>query len=437
MANTRDLVDLAPEQFIKFLKKEDIPRFFLVYDQRNSRVISSHSQLQPIADFLQTDARDFERHEGLFFQVSRSHAQLQGVFVHRTNRGQGIGGLRYWHYETLEEFIRDGLRLSKGMTQKNALAGLWWGGGKGVIADDHSVDPKDPEVRHSVFGEFGEFVASLRGCYVTAEDVGTNVTDMASIFTKNRFVICIPQDFGGGGDPSEATARGVVCAMEAALEVAGAANLEGKTVAVQGIGNVATHLIGLLFERHVAKVVASDINAEAVQRAKRAFAGNNLEAAVVSSRDISILQTNCEILAPCATGAILNPRTIPLINARIVCGAANNQLEDSDRDGQALHNRGILYVPDFLANRMGIVTCANEQYGHVTRDPYIEQHLGRDWEYSVYRMTLKVLRMSQETNEPSAKTAVRWADELARQDHPIFGHRGQQIIASLVEDRWA
>lgn len=436
MSKSDKLLSLSPQEFIHFLKSENICRFFFVYDSRNNVLISSHPQLQTIADFMQSDKRDFMRHEGLFFQISRHYDTLQGAFVHRTNRGQAAGGLRYWNYNTIENYLRDGLRLSKAMTRKNALAGLWWGGGKGVMAHNPTVDKNDPIVRASLYKEFGELVSSLRGCYVTAEDVGTHVTDMANVFPETRFTTCIPRAFGGSGNPSIITARGVISGMEAALEFIGDEDLQGKTIAVQGMGNVGSPLIRFLFENNVRKVIACDVNPDPVGQLKCELADKDFEASVVSSDDNSIFQTECDILSPCAIGAILNPQTIPQVRAKIICGAANNQLEDSQRDDQLLRDRGIIYIPDFLTNRMGIVNCANEQYGYVNNDPFIERHLTKDWEYSIYQMSLKVLQESHVTGEPPAKVACRLADDLSLENHPIFGHRGQQIIDSLVADRW-
>ncbi|MCG8605232.1 hypothetical protein MJD09_09565, partial [bacterium] len=172
-----DLLQLHPQDFVNFLKSKGVSRFYFVLDE-SGRVQTSHALLQPIAEFIESDRRDFLAHEGSFFQISRKYETLQGAFVHRTNRGQGAGGVRYWQYDTVEAYIRDGLRLSKGMTRKNALAGLWWGGGKGVMAHNPAVDKQDPEIRSSLYREYGELMTSIRGCYVTAEDVGTNVNDM-------------------------------------------------------------------------------------------------------------------------------------------------------------------------------------------------------------------------------------------------------------------
>jgi len=162
----------------------------------------------------------------------------------------------------------------------------------------------------------------------------------------------------------------------------------------------------------------------------------DLEIRTVSCGDDSIFREECDIFSPNATGAILNPRTIPLLKAKIVCGAANNQLEDPNRDDAALFDRGVAYVPDFLANRMGIVNAANEQYGYVSNDPLFERHLSRDWEYSVFQTTLRVLRESKATGGPTGRIAVRLAEALSLEPHPLFGHRGRLIIDSLVADRW-
>jgi leucine dehydrogenase len=426
----------SPQDFIAFLKKENILRFYFVYDSKRKIIRSSHKQLQPIADFIQNDKRDFMEHEGIFLQVSRKHDILQGAFIHRTCRGQAAGGVRYWNYNTIEDYLRDGMRLAVGMTMKNALAGLWWGGGKGVMAHNPLIDKNNPLIRAAIYQEFGELMSSIRGCYVTAEDVGTDVTDMANVFMRTRFTTCIPPRIGGSGNPSVPTARGVISGMEAALHFLDMGSLEGKIVAVQGMGHVATPLIQYLFEKNVKKVIACDINQHIVKEVREQLSGKNLEARTVSIDDLSIFENQCDILSPCATGAVLNPKTIPNIKAKIVCGSANNQLEDGDRDDTALFKRGIVYVPDFLTNRMGIVNCANEQYGYVNNDSSIEMHLNKEWEYSIYRVGLKVLTDSRSTNTPPGKVAYKVANDLSCQLHPIYDHRGIQIINSLITDRW-
>jgi len=430
-----ELHTLSPADLCELLARHGIRRFFLVWDEEAGRIQASHPLLEPLARLLEEDQRDFDRHEGVFVQVAPRTGVLQSAFVHRTCRGQGAGGTRYWRYDTVEDFLRDGLRLARGMTHKNALAGLWWGGGKGVMARGTGY-VTDPDVRRLMYEEYGAFITSLQGCYVTAEDVGTSVEDMAAIFRRTRFTTCIPPALGGSGNPSGPTALGVVCGMEAALRHLGRGTLAGKTVAVQGLGHVGEPLVGFLAERGVRKVVGSDIDPSRRDLAGR-FPGLELEVRIVERGDNSVLAEPADIVAPCATGGILNPRTIPAIQAPIVCGAANNQLEDPERDDAILQERGILYLPDFLVNRMGIVNCADEQYGYLEDDPRIESHLGDTWENSVFNLSLKVLEEAQRSGRTPARVALDLAEERSRELHPIWGHRGAAIIRSLVRTGWA
>ncbi len=434
MNNKTDILQTHPQEFVCFLREEGIKRFYFVYNPQTQTMQSSHPQLQPLAEFIQSDPRDFMQHEGLFFQVSPEYDTLQGAFVHRTVRGQAAGGVRYWDYPTVEDYLRDGMRLAKGMTRKNALAGLWWGGGKGVMARNPEIETADEDIRAYLYREYGEFISSLQGCYVTAEDVGTSVKDMSDVFSGTRFTTCIPSVVGGSGNPSVPTARGVVCGMEAALDFLDQGDLEGKTIGIQGMGNVGGPLIGFLFEKNVKQILAWDIDLDLVNQVTAKFPDKKLEAGAVAREDTSIFAAECDIFSPNATGAVLNPTTIPLLKAKIVCGAANNQLEDPVRDDLALFQHNIRYIPDFLANRMGIVNAANEQYGYVKDDPLLERHLHKDWEHSIFQTTLQVLRKSCSTDTPTAEIAMRLADRLSLESHPIFGHRGRQIIASLVAE---
>ncbi len=432
-----DIALLSPTEFCEFLKAKGIQRFYLVWDEEKQRLVASHPELDSLAELFQQDTRDFDRHEGAFVQVAPSTGVLQGGFVHRTCRGQAAGGVRFWTYDTVEEYLRDGLRLGKGMTQKNALAGLWWGGGKGVMARGTGGDVDSPAGRRLVYEEYGEFMTSLRGCYITAEDVGTSVEDMAAIFSRTRFTTCIPESLGGSGNPSVPTAMGVIRGMEAALAVRGEGTLEGKTVAVQGLGHVGEPLIGFLHERGVARVVGSDIDPGREAALRALFPGLELTVHVVPRGDNSLFTEEADILSPNATGAILNERTIPTIAAKIVCGAANNQLEDPERDDALLADRGILYLPDFLVNRMGIVNCADEQFGNIDDDPAFERHLGDEWENSIFNLTQQVLAEAERTGRTPHRVAVELADERSFEQHPLWGHRGPVIIKGLVDGGWA
>ena len=427
-----ELKDQSPADFCAWLGAVGIRRFYLVWDDEAGSVRASHPVLDPLARLLQDDRRDFDRHEGVFVQVAPDTGVLQAAFVHRTCRGQGAGGVRFWRYDTVEGFLRDGLRLARGMTHKNALAGIWWGGGKGVMAKD-TGRAHDPAARRRIYEEYGELITSLQGCYVTAEDVGTSVADMAAVFSRTRFTTCIPPGLGGSGNPSVPTARGVVRGMEAALAHLGRGTLAGKTVAVQGLGHVGEPLLGFLRDKGAVRVISSDIDPSRRPALAALFTGLDLEVRTVERGDNAILAQPADIVAPCATGGVLNPRTIPTIRAPIVCGAANNQLEDPERDDLLLQDRGILYLPDFLVNRMGIVNCADEQYGSVDPDPRIENHLGDAWDNSIYNLSLQVLDEARRTGTTPARVALALAERRSLELHPVWGHRGAQIIRSLVD----
>lgn len=430
-----ELWNASVDQLVQSMQRQGLRRAYVVTDAAGE-VRASDPLLLPVADALSRDRRDFDRHEGTFFEIGSRSGHLLAAFIHRTRRGQGAGGLRNWFYPTLESFVRDGLRLSRGMGHKNALAGLWWGGGKGIIARQEGLSYDDPDLRQAIYTDYGEFVTDLKGCYITAEDVGTTPADMEHIFAVTRHTTCIPAHFGGSGNPSGLTAQGVVVAMEAALKRLGRGTLEGKKVAVQGLGNVASFMIEELLQRGVGSLVATDISSRAVDKALARFNDDRVVGKVTERSDNSVLSEPCDVLAPCAVGAILNPETIPGIQAPLVCGAANNQLEDPERDALLLQERGILYVPDFLANRMGIVNCANEQYGVFENDPAIQAHLDRHSPFGVFQRTLEVFERAEASGRTPAAEAVLLADELSEELHPIWGHRGRQIIDHLVASDW-
>lgn len=429
------LLDADPQVFIEQLLAHG-GRAYLITDPASQRVIPSAPWLAELAEWLAADQRDFHQHEGLFFAVGPETGALFSAFVHSTVRGQAAGGLRHWPYATLESLVRDGLRLSLGMSRKNGLAGLWWGGGKGIIARQPGDRFRDPAYRRTLYREYGAFTTSLRGVYITAEDVGTTPEDIGSIFETTRFSISIPPAVGGSGNPSPATAHGVVSAMEGALDYRGDGSLAGKTVAMQGAGNVATYMIEELLARDIGRVIATEISPERCAMLRDRFAGKPVEIRQSSPDDISIFAEPCDVFAPCALGGVLRPETIPMIAAPIVCGAANNQLLDDRRDDRALAERGILYVPDFVANRMGIVNCANEQYGNLPDDPAINRHFSRDWDNAVFVVTKRILELSKREGITTSDAANKLADQSCQEPHPIWGHRGRAIIDGLRTSGW-
>lgn len=441
-----NLWNKPPEILIETLRRENLHRAYIVtledsvtledgITSADGAVRASHPCVEPLAREIQAHG-DYRAHEGCFFEVGEESGHLLSAFVHRTRRGQGAGGVRFWTYAKLGELVTDGLRLSQAMGQKSALAGLWWGGGKGVIARRPNVDHLDGDLRRRIFRDYGRFLTGLKGCYVAAEDVGTTPADIAWIHETTRHVTCIPPGIGGSGNPSRLTASGVVVAMEAVLAHLGRGDLSGKTLAMQGLGNVASFMIGDLLDRGVSRIIATDIDATRVEAVRDQYQGAPLELRHALPGDHGILATPCDILAPSAIGACLNPETIPTIQAPIICGAANNQLAQTRRDAEALKERGIVYIPDYLANRMGIVNCANEQYGVFEGDPAIRDHLERETSFGIFQRTLEVLRRADAASSTTAEEADRLADELADEPHPIWPDRGRRIIKHLVESNW-
>lgn len=407
-------------------------------DRGSNELRSSHEWLEEFASLIADQEAGGRLHEGVFLEVGARSGALFGAFIHRTERGQAQGGCRHWSYERMESFLEDGLRLAVGMGRKSALAGLWWGGGKALIARPPGVDVSRQSYRHRVFSEFGAFVSSLRGAYVTAEDVGTTPLDIAEVHRHTRFVTCVPPEAGGSGNPSIMTAAGVIHAMEAGLDFIGGAGLRGSSIAMQGAGNVGAAMIEGLLDRCAARIVVSEISDERCATLEECFAGQPVEVLRCEPEDAAILAEPCDVLVPNALGGVLDSKTIPDIRARLVCGAANNPLLDDERDAALLDERGISYVPDFVANRMGIVNCANEQYGSLYDDPAILRHFDGPggWEGSVYNVTQQVLQRARSTGTTSVAAANRLADELAAQSHPIWGDRASQIVESLVKAHW-
>ena len=276
-------------------------------------------------------------------------AGYRGVIaIHSTTLGPALGGTRFWTYASDDEAVTDALRLSRGMTYKNAVAGLNLGGGKAVIIGDNKT-----LTREMLFRAHGRFVESLGGRYVTAEDVGTSTADMDFVHMETDYVAGLA---GRSGDPSPVTARGVYRAIKASAKHRwGSDSLEGKTISIQGCGHVGYYLAKELAVDG-AKLIVSDIDAE---RVKKVVAETGAKA--VGAEEI--YGVKADIFAPCALGAIINEKTIPQLKVEIVAGAANNQLHEQQRDGDALQRKNILYAPDYVANAGGVINVYSELAG--------------------------------------------------------------------------
>jgi leucine dehydrogenase len=335
---------------------------------------------------------EFDNHESLHYFFDEKTGLKAIIAVHSTALGPAAGGTRRWVYSNDADALTDVLRLSRGMTYKNAVAGLGFGGGKAVIlANDQT--PKSPEL----FRAFGRSVNGLSGRYITAEDVGVSVEDMRHVREETEFVSGLPQSGSdAGGDPSPWTALGCLQGIEAAVEVRlGKDSLKGISVAVQGVGHVGLFLCKLLHEAG-AELFISDVNNDNLKATMA-----EVPATVVPPSQL--LFADVDVLAPCALGNILTSSTIPKIKARVIAGAANNQLS-TPADGLRLAKRDILYAPDYVINAGGIISVAAEYYGNASEDD-VRADVGR-----IRDRLEKIFAEAKETGRPTNELA----DELAR-----------------------
>ena len=302
----------------------------------------------------------FDDHERVVFCRDRSVGLRAIIAIHSTVLGPSAGGTRQWAYANDDEALYDVLRLSQGMSYKNAMAGLHFGGGKAVIIKTPEFEASD-----ELYARFGGFVESLNGDYITAEDVGMSPQIMQTIASRTKYVTGLPTSGGkAGGDPSPKTAYGIFRGIEAAVRFKlGRDDVQGTTVAIQGVGNVGYHLCRLLHDAGATLTVA-DIDQAKVKRVCDEFG-----ASAVALDDI--LFCDVDLLAPCALGAVLTEESIPRIRAKIVAGAANNQLQ-TPVDGRRLADAGILYAPDYVINGGGIINVACEYSGEVDNEGVME-----------------------------------------------------------------
>ena len=294
---------------------------------------------------------DFDDHEIVHFVTDRENGLEAIIAVHSTHQGPGAGGTRLWHYPNRGDAIRDVLRLSRGMSYKNAMAGLKMGGGKAVILADQART-KSPEM----FAAFGRAVDGLCGKYVTAEDVGITVADLVQVAKQTRFVSGLPVEAGAvGGDPGPHTSYGVFLGIKAAVRnKLGKESLSGLHIAIQGAGSVAGG-VARRAAQEGARISLTDIDRARAERLAAEVGGT-----VVSPGEIMTLEA--DVLSPNALGAILTAESIAGLRVPIVAGGANNQLA-TPAEGDLIHQRGILYAPDYVINAGGIINVASEYLG--------------------------------------------------------------------------
>lgn len=351
-------------------------------------------------------------YEQLVFCQDENSGLKAIIAIHDTTLGPALGGTRMWSYQTEEDAIEDALRLSRGMTYKNAASGLNLGGGKTVIIGDPRKDKNE-----EMFRAFGRYIQSLNGRYITAEDVGTTVEDMDTIHEETDFVTGISTAFGSSGNPSPVTAYGVYRGMKAAAQEAfGSDSLEGRIVSVQGVGHVAYSLCKHLHDEG-AQLIVTDINKQAVERAV-----NDFGAKAVDPDDIYGVE--CDIFAPCALGAVINDNTLGQLKAKVIAGSSNNQLKDESH-GDQLHEMGIAYAPDYVINAGGVINVADELHG------YNHERAMKKVE-AIYDNVSKVFEISKRDGIPTYAAADRLAEERIariRKSRSQFLRNGHNVLS--------
>ena len=334
----------------------------------------------------------FNDHEQIVFCHDKDTGLKAIIGIHNTVLGPALGGTRMWNYANEWEALNDVLRLSRGMTYKSAITGLNLGGGKAVIIGDAKTQ-KTPELMR----KFGEFVHSLGGKYITAEDVGMETSDMDLVHEVTPYVTGISESKGGAGNPSPITAYGVFMGMKAAVNYKfGSQTMEGKKVLVQGVGHVGAALVDQLYNEG-AQIFISDINQEKLLELSKKY-----QATIIPGEEI--FNQELDVYAPCALGAIINDSTVNTIKTKVIAGAANNQLADEKTHGKILMDRGIAYAPDFLINAGGIINVYAELEGY-GKSEILEKTK------NIYNTTLDIFKYAEDNQITTHQAALNKAQE--------------------------
>ncbi|MBJ6980928.1 MULTISPECIES: Glu/Leu/Phe/Val dehydrogenase [unclassified Luteimonas] len=330
-------------------------------------------------------------HEQVVFCHNKDAGLKAIIAIHNTVLGPALGGTRMWPYKTEADALNDVLRLSRGMTYKNAVAGLDIGGGKAVIIGDPATDKSE-----ALFRAFGQFVQSLGGRYITAEDVGIDVNDMEYVYRETEFVTGVHQVHGGSGDPSPFTAYGSLQGLMATLQKKyGDEEVGNYSYAVQGLGHVGMEYVKLLKERG-AKIFVTDINKALLDKAV-----NEYGAEAVAPDDI--YDVDADVYSPCALGGTLNEQTLDRMKFKVICGPANNQLA-SNAIGDEVAKRGIVYAPDYAVNAGGVMNVALEMTGY-------NRERAMRMMRTIYHNLTRIFEIADRDGIPTYKAADRMAEE--------------------------
>lgn len=331
-------------------------------------------------------------HEQVVFCQDEATGLKAIIGIHNTVLGPALGGTRMWVYNNEMEALNDALRLSRGMTYKAAVSGLNLGGGKAVIMGDSRTMKNEALMRR-----FGKFVDSLSGKYITAEDVGMTAKDMEYVGMETDHVTGMPVELGGAGDPSPVTAYGVYMGMKASVKEAyGTESLEGKKVVVQGAGNVGRYLIDYLMKER-AIVSVSDIFEDKIKLVTDKYNGIS----IISAEDI--YSVDMDVYAPCALGATVNSDTLGVLKAKVIAGAANNQLADEQTHGVEVMKKGIVYAPDYVINAGGLINCYTELEGSDKQRSMLQAE-------KIFDTTQEIIRISKESEVPTYQAANEMAE---------------------------
>jgi len=341
------------------------------------------------------DAPELNHHEEVVFAYDEETGLKAIIAVHDTSLGPALGGCRVWNYESEDEALRDVLRLSEGMTYKSALAGLNLGGGKAVI-----IGRVRDIGNEAAFRAYGRIVDSLGGRYVTAEDVNTTPQMMEWVHEETEYVAGLSPELGGSGDPSPFTAYGVFAGIKSAANKAyGSDSLEGKTIAVQGLGHVGLYLVEHL-SKAGAKIIVTDIKEERIQEVLKLKH-------VTSVAPDDIYDVDMDIYAPCALGSTVNDDTIDRLKCQVIAGAANNVLADYEKHGNILLERGVLYAPDYAINAGGVINVYGELEGYNEKRSYARVN-------HIYSILQDIFTLSETEHIPTMDAADALAEDRIR-----------------------
>ena len=335
-------------------------------------------------------------HEQIIFNFDKETGMKSIIAIYDSTLGQTFGGTRMVNYASMEDALRDAMRLSKAMTYKCAAAEEDKGGAKAVIWGDPKKDKNEAFLR-----AFGRFVEMLKGRFVTGADLNITAMDGSIMGRESRYILAKPREEGSSGSTGPITAFGIYVGLKACAKfIWGNENLQGKKIAVQGLGAVGEPLLGYLKEGGL-EVMATDMNEEALQRLQPQYGFKRV-------KPEAIYEVECDIFCPCAIGSILNDQTIPKLKCKIVAGSANNQLEDEDRHSRMLHERGILYAPDYIINAGGVIQVIDEIQGYNPERVMMKTE-------RIYGRLLHIFEMAKKEGILPLEAANRYAESRIRE----------------------